>query len=138
MSLVLDSSVTLAWLHADETTAACRAVFERVCDRGAWVPALWRLEVANVLEMGVRRGRHDAAFRDAMLADLAELPIRLDPETDRQAWGATARLASKHRLTLYDASYLELAQRRGLPLATLDQELRAAASTEGVISLGVG
>jgi predicted nucleic acid-binding protein len=85
---------------------------------------------------GVRRGRTDAAFRDAILADLALLPIRLDPETDRQAWGATARLAARHRLTLYDAAYLELARRRGLPLATLDRELRIAAAAEDVALLG--
>jgi predicted nucleic acid-binding protein len=70
------------------------------------------------------------------LADLGLLPIRLDPETDRQAWGRTAQLASRHRLTLYDAAYLELAQRRGLPLATLDRELRTAALTEGMSLLG--
>lgn len=136
MSLILDSSVTLAWVYARETTKAIRRVFDLVNDNGAWVPALWRLEVANVLEMGVRRGRTDAAFRDAALADLALLPISLDPETDRQAWGPTARLAARHRLTLYDAACLELAKRRGLPLATLDRELRAAASAEGVTLLG--
>ena len=92
--------------------------------------------MANVLEMNVRRGRHDAAFRDAALADLAVLPIGIDAETDRQAWGATVRLAARHRLTMYDAAYLELAQRRGLPLATLDKELRDAATAEGVILLG--
>lgn len=86
--------------------------------------------------MGVRRGRHDRAFRDATLADLAVLPISLDPETDRQAWGATAQLAARHGLTLYDAAYLELAQRRSLPLATLDRELRSAGSAEGVVLLG--
>ena len=132
MSVVLDSSVTLAWVYGDEATEAVRVVFESLDDGGAWVPALWRLEVANVLEMGVRRGRHDAAFRDATLADLALLPIRLDPETDQHAWGATARLAARHRLTLYDAAYLELARRRDVPLASLDQELRAAAVSEGV------
>lgn len=137
MSLVLDSSLTLAWIYAEETTQAIRHVFEAVSHDGAWVPGLWKLEVANILEMGVRRGRHDAAFCNASLADLALLSISLDPETDRHAWGATAQLASRHRLTLYDATYLELAQRRGLPLATLDRELRSAASTEGVVLLGV-
>ena len=136
MSLVVDSSATLAWVYGDETTDAICEVFARLTERGAWVPALWRLEVANVLEMGVRRGRHDAAFRDATLADLALFPISVDPETDRQAWGPTVRLAERHRLTLYDAAYLELAQRRGLPLATLNTELRNAASAEGVILLG--
>ena len=136
MSLVLDSSVTLAWLHADETSPASAAVFERIAETGAWVPSLWRLEVANVLEMGVRKGRYDSEFRDAMLADLAVLPIRRDLETDNQAWGTTARLAARHRLTLYEAAYLELAMRRGLPLATVDKELRPAAVAEGVPLLG--
>jgi predicted nucleic acid-binding protein len=136
MSLVLDSSVTLAWVYGDETTEAVRHVFDLLGQNGAWVPGLWKLEVANILEMGVRRGRHDGAFRDATLADLALLSIHLDPETDGRAWGATARLAARHKLTVYDAAYLELALRRGLPLATLDRELRIAASAEGVIVLG--
>ncbi|HVY35195.1 MAG TPA: type II toxin-antitoxin system VapC family toxin [Caulobacteraceae bacterium] len=137
MSLVLDCSATLAWVYGEETTQAVRAVFEAVGSRGAWVPALWRLEVANVLEMGVRRHRHDAAFREATLADLALLPLQLDPETDQHAWGATARLAARHGLTLYDAAYLELARRKDIPLATLDRELRAAALAEGVPLLGL-
>jgi predicted nucleic acid-binding protein len=132
MSLVVDSSATLAWIYAEETTDEVRGLFERIVEAEAWVPGLWRLEVANVLEMGVRGGRHDAAFRDASLADLAELPIRLDPETDAHAWGETARLAARRRLTVYDAAYLELAIRRAFPLATLDCELRAAATAEGV------
>lgn len=137
MSLILDSSATLAWIYADEITHAIRQVFDLLRENGAWVPSLWRLEVANILEMGVRRARHDVAFRDATLADLALLPINLDPETDRQAWGATLRLAERHRLTSYDAAYLELAQRLRLPLATLDSDLRAAASDESVPLLGI-
>jgi predicted nucleic acid-binding protein len=80
--------------------------------------------------MGVRRKRHDASFRDATLADLARLPIQIDAQTDLQAWGATLRLAERHRLTVDDAAYLELALRRGLPFATLDDHLRRAASAE--------
>lgn len=136
MSVVLDCSVTMAWIYGDETTEAVRAVFDDL-GGGAWVPGLWRLEVANVLEMGVRRGRHDAAFRDATLADLALLPIQLDTETDQHAWGAIAHLANRHGLTLYDAAYLELARRREAPLATLDRDLRAAAAVEGVRLLGM-
>ncbi|HEX8814870.1 MAG TPA: type II toxin-antitoxin system VapC family toxin [Terriglobales bacterium] len=137
MSFVLDSSVTLAWIYADETTEVIRAVFGELVQTGAWVPGLWRLEVANILEVGVRRGRHDPAFRDSTLADLALLPIETDAETDRHAWGTTLNLAGRFRLTLYDAAYLELALRRELPLATLDHELRAAAEAEGVRFLGV-
>lgn len=136
MSLILDSSVTLAWVYSEETTQAIRQVLNLVCDQGAWVPAHWRLEVANILEIGVRRGRTDAAFRDAALTDLALLPISLDPETDQHAWKTTMRLASRHRLTLYDAAYLELAQRRDLPLATLDRELQVAATAERVVLYG--
>lgn len=79
----------LAWIYSDET---------------------WGLEVANALEMGVRRRRTNGAFRDATLSDLARLPIRVDPDTGRYAWSATLQLATRHRLTLYDAAYLELAQ----------------------------
>ena len=125
-----DSSATLAWVYSEENTASILEVLARVADRGAWVPGLWKLEV------GVRRGRHDAAFREATLTDLALLPINVDPEADRHAWSATLRLAERHKLTLYDAAYLELAQRRGIPLATLDTELRQAASAEGMIVLG--
>jgi predicted nucleic acid-binding protein len=136
MSLVLDSSVTIAWIDPAETTNAVRSVFDRIALTSAWVPGLWRLEVANVLEMRARRGRNNALFRDETLADLAILPIQFDLETHDRAWGATARLAARHRLTIYDAAYLELALRRGLPLATLDGELRDAANTEQVELLG--
>jgi predicted nucleic acid-binding protein len=137
MSLVIDSSATLAWIYPEEATEPVGQVFDRVVESGAWVPSLWWLEVANVLEMGVRRRRHDAAFRDASLADLALLPILLDPETHTQAWAATLELAARHLLTLYDAAYLELALRRRLPLATLDGDLRTAAQAERIELLGL-
>ena len=134
--MVLDSSATLAWVYGDEITEPIRHVFNLVSENGAWVPGMWKLEVANILEMGSRRGRDDAAFRNSTLADLALLPISIDAETDRHAWGATLQLSERHRLTLYDSAYLELALRRGLPLASLDAELRGAAEAEGVVVLG--
>ena len=137
MSLVLDGSVVLAWVYQNETTPAVERVQQIVVQEGAWVPWLWRLEIANVLEMGVRRGRHDGTFRDAALDDLTLLPVVTDLETEKHAWGATLRLASRHGLTLFDAAYLELAQRRALPLATLDAALRSAGRAEGVALLGV-
>ncbi len=136
MSLVLDSSATLAWIYADEATEASSDIFDLVIESGAWVPSIWKLEVASVLEMRLRRRLHAAAFRDATLADLALLPIRVDPETNDHAWGATARIANFHKIPIYDAAYLELAQRRGLPLATLDQDLARAARLERVAVLG--
>jgi predicted nucleic acid-binding protein len=78
----------------------------------------------------------DAAFRDATLADLELLPIQTDPDTEKHAWRSTLRLADLHRLSVYDAAYLELAMRRGLPLASLDRELRVAAAAENVVLLG--
>lgn len=136
MSLVLDSSATLAWIFDDEAKAPIRQVFDAVAEHGAVVPALWRLEVANALSMAVRRGRIDDGFRRAALADLAELDIAVDPHTDANAWDATLALADRFKLTLYDAAYVELAQRRGLALATLDAEMRAAGLALGVRLLG--
>jgi predicted nucleic acid-binding protein len=136
VSLVLDSSATLAWIYGDETTDAIRAVFDMVADAGAIVPALWRLEVANSLTVAVRRNRIDAEFRRAALADLVLLDIATDQHTDNNAWAETLKLADRYRLTLYDAAYLELAQRTKLPLATLDRDLDAAARTAGTTTLG--
>lgn len=85
---------------------------------------------------GERRGRLDATRRRQLAGFLRDLPINLDPETASQAWIATALLAERYRLTLYDSAYLELAQRLDLPLATLDQELRVAAGALGLTLLG--
>lgn len=137
MSLVLDSSATLAWIYQDEQGELSHRIFEQVAELGAWVPSLWRLEVANGLRMGLRRGRIDLVDRDAALADLAMLNITVDAETDRHAWTTIIRLADRFDLTTYDAAYLELAQRRALALATLDKELRAAAGALRVRTLGV-
>ncbi len=137
MNLVLDASITLAWCYEDETAEAVQRSFDIVRTNGAWVPVLWLWEVANVLQMNVRRGRHNAKFRDRALADLALFPIKEDAEAGRQAWSGSLILAERHSLTVYDAAYLEVALRRGLPLATLERELRAAARGEKVKVLGV-
>ncbi len=137
MSLVLDSSATLAWIYQDEVSDVTQQIFELVANSRAWVPAIWRLEVANGLQTGVRRGRIDGAYRDLALGDLALLDISIDQDTDKYAWSSTLRLADRFRLTLYDAAYLELAQRRSLPLASLDEELRAAARGLDVLLIGV-
>jgi len=92
VSLVLDSSMTLAWYFEDERTDANIAVLHQVAEAGAVVPALWHLEVANGLQVAVRRRRIDVVYRDASLRDLSSLAIAVDPDTDRQAWSATLRL----------------------------------------------
>ena len=126
MSFVLDSSVALGWVYFDERTPATLALFDRVVQTGARVPSIWHLEIANSLQLSVKRGRVNAIFRDQSLADLVRLNIVVDGETHVFAWTATLALADRFRLTLYDACYLELAQRRELPLATLDRDLRVA------------
>lgn len=138
MSFVIDASLTLAWYFEDEAKPATDALLDRLALNGAVVPALWRLEVGNAFQSAIRRKRVDAAFRDAALAELAAMPISVDPETDTHAWSTTLRLSERFALSLYDAAYLELAQRRGLPLASLDKELWAAAHTLNVTLLGAG
>lgn len=137
MSLVIDSSVTLSWCFQDERTDDATSLLYRVADTGAVVPGLWRLEIANGLQMALSRGRIDTAYRDATIADLDALAIEVDLETDRKAWSEILQLADRFRLTTYDAAYLELAQRRRLPLASLDGELRTAAQASRIELIGL-
>jgi predicted nucleic acid-binding protein len=95
------------------------------------VPAHWPLEVANALLMACRRGRITVGQISEFIEDLAALPIRLEPPRSPSQWSAILALAQQHRLTAYDAAYLELVQRTGLPLATLDHDLQKAAKAEG-------
>ncbi len=132
MTLVLDASMTIAWLFDEERTKAAHAVMRRVVAEGAIVPSLWRLEVANVLRNAVRRGRCNEAYVDRSLARLARLAIKRDEETDHHAWGSTRILARKEDLSLYDAAYLELAIRTRGSLASCDKALLAAAARRKV------
>jgi predicted nucleic acid-binding protein len=137
MSLVLDCSMTAAWLYPDEATQETRRVLTLVTDTGAVVPVIWHAEIANVLQMAVRKGRIEVGQRAMALDHLGKLGIETDPDTNRHVWGAAIALADRHELTVYDATYLELAVRRRLPLATLDKELRDAAMAESVALLGL-
>lgn len=137
MSVILHSSIALAWTYADEATDAVLRVFDTVKKNGAWVPGLWRWEVANVLLLNGRRGRHSKDFSRAALSALAIMPIRVDADAERLAWSDAFVLGERHHLTLCDSSYLELAVRRRLPLASLDRQLRAAAESAGIQLLGM-
>ena len=137
MSLVFDGSATVAWLIPDEHTAPSQLVLEQVGDKGAIVPMLWRLEIGNALTLAVRRKRMSRDQRAAALARLSDLPIEVDSETFVHAWTSTLALADRFSLTVYDACYLELAQRRALPLATLDGDLRKAAEALDIPLLGI-
>ena len=129
---VLDGSTALAWCFEDEATPAIDALMLEVAREGVVAPSLWRFEVANGLQMAIRRKRIDAAYRDRALANLTALDIRIDEDCDNHIWTATVRLAELYRLSVYDAAYLELAQRARLPLATPDAALAAAARGAGV------
>ena len=129
---VLDCSVTMAWGFDDEATPYTNGVRDRLADAQAIVPALWPLEVANATIVGERRKRLDEARSSRFLSLLSRLPIVVDEETAARAWADTMHLARAHNLSAYDASYLELAVRRGLPLACLDGKLKAAAVAVGV------
>ena len=130
--LVVDASIALTWCFEDEVTAATEAIEVRVEEEGAIVPGLWRLEIANALLIAERRGRIARAGIEQRLELLAALPIDTDAKTDGRTWNDTLLLARAERLTLYDASYLELAIRVDAPLVTLDRELARAARGMGV------
>ncbi len=129
---VVDSSIALTWCFEDEASPETDRLFERVRDDGAVVPGLWYLEVANVLLQAERRGRIGRADVARRLMLISDLPIATDQETPRRAWRETLSLARAENLTAYDAAYLELAERRGLPLMTRDNDLGAAAKRLGV------
>lgn len=132
MTLVLDASMTVAWVFAAERRPAPRAVLRRVVAEGAVVPAIWHLEVASALQNAVRRRRCDHAYAERSLARLSLLRITVDGDTNKYAWKETADLARKHDLTAYDAAYLELAIRRREALASCDAALIKAAKRSAV------
>jgi len=135
VSFVLDNSVALAWCFEDEQTPPIMALLDRVVETGAMAPLLWPLEALNGLLVAERRRRLDAAKRAELARLLRALPITLDDETADKSWGDTLRLADAFRLSVYDATYLELAQRRRLPLASMDRALCSAAAALGVVVL---
>ncbi|MGA2015663.1 MAG: type II toxin-antitoxin system VapC family toxin [Opitutaceae bacterium] len=129
---VLDCSATVPWVFESESTKETDALLNRLTAGGkAWVPALWHLEVANVLMGAQRKGWIDKAGIEKFLSALDVYDIEVDSETMALAWSKTLGIAESFGLSVYDASYLELALRRGLPLATLDRSLRAAIQKAG-------
>jgi predicted nucleic acid-binding protein len=130
---VADASVTLPWRFEDEATEWTEALLDRVqAGEKIVVPAHWPLEVANGLLIARRHGRVTASQISEFIEDLAAFSIRFELPSSPAQWPAILALAEQHRLTAYDAAYLELAKRTGLPLATLDGDLLKAARAEGV------
>lgn len=133
-AFVLDASVTLAWFFPDEGNALADHALDVAAVEGAIVPAIWSLEVANVLLHAERRQRVAPQDVHSFVGLLLRMPIEVDAMamTPAATFGSVADLARDHRLTAYDASYLELARRRGLPIASLDARHIAAAMELGV------
>src|ERR1700745_3831306 len=126
----------MAWLFNDEATPKTAALLNRLATETALVPAWWFIEITNVLAMAERKGRITAAQSDAFIADLSKLGIERDEEAAGRAFTYLLALCRSHRLTSYDAMYLDLANRRSLPLATLDDDLRRTARKLGIGLLG--
>jgi predicted nucleic acid-binding protein len=134
--LIIDCSITMAWCFADEATAETAEVQDRLIAEAALVPSHWFLEVLNVLVMAEKRQRIAAADANNFLHLLAALDIQTDHETSARAFDHLPPLCRSHGLTSYDAAYLDLAVRRRLPLASLDDNLRQAAIGLGIQVLG--
>lgn len=135
-AFVLDSSVALAWVLKGERTSRTEALRVRAGEYGALVTSLWAIEVANVLMTYERRAIITTADRTNAIGLYSGLPIETDNQTAARAWGTAFDLAIAHKLSVYDAGYLELALRSGLPLATMDRALAKAAMASGVVVMG--
>jgi predicted nucleic acid-binding protein len=134
MDWVIDSSVALAWALPDEASKEAERFLSRVSIRSVlWVPALWWYEMANALLMAQRRKRLTEAGRIRVMELYRKLPIRTDTMLDSDIIWRFYTLAMEYNLSAYDAAYLELAQRKGLRLATADQHLYAAARKAGIV-----
>jgi predicted nucleic acid-binding protein len=135
MAFILDASIAACWAFDDEDHPDDRLALDRMRAEEAVVPCLWWFEVRNILIVNERRLRITESGTASFLLNLSLLRLRVDRSPDENA---VLRLARAHRLSVYDAAYLELAQREGLPLATLDADLRRATAGEGVALVSSG
>ncbi len=132
MPFVLDCSVTMTWVFPDEASGVTARLRDSLVDDRAFVPSLWPVEVGSVLLSATRRGRLRADEWAVIRASLLALPIEIEPVSPLRVWEAALSLADRFHLSVYDATYLELAMRMRLPLATLDKSLAAAARAAGI------
>ena len=135
-SFVLDCSVTMAWCFLDEATPPTRKLLERMGPEAVLVPAWWYIELTNVLVLAEKKARINADQVAEFIALIESLAVEVDNEASQRAFVHLLPLCRAHHLTSYDAIYLDLAIRRQLPLATLDEPLRKAAKKLGVKLLG--
>ncbi len=135
-TFVLDASVTLAWCFADESTDDTEQILDMLSSgSNAVVPAIWPVEVANALLVAERRKRITLAQVTSLLGRIGLLPILVEPTLTERTFVAVLNSARREQLSAYDGSYLELAMREGLPLATMDQSLKRSAKNSGVVLL---
>lgn len=132
MAFVLDCSMTMAWVFSDEANEFTETLRESLLKESAVVPVLWPIEVGNVLLVATRRGRIRREDWIQIRENLDALPIDVDPDSYMHVLDRALPVADDHGLSVYDAMYLELALRRGLPLATLDKRLIDASKVAGV------
>lgn len=133
MPYVVDAPVAASWLLPDEDDLSSAAAYARLADETALAPSLWWFEIRNVFVISERRGRIDERQTARALSLLSALPVQLDFKAEEKA---VLDIARRHRLTVYDAAYLELALREDVELATLDDALKRAARAEGIALLG--
>jgi len=137
LAFVLDASIALAWCFRDEETTVTRQLFSQMQENAVLVPSLWFIEMTNILSNGERKGRTTAAEVETFITVLSSFDIEIDSDGPNRAFSQVLPLCRAHQLTSYDAVYLELALRRHLPLATLDDQLRKAAKKLDVKLLGL-
>jgi len=126
----------MTWLFKDEVTPPTAELLNRLDFETGVVPSLWPIELTNVMSQAERRGRITPAESEQFLSDLGKLTLEVDTEGPGRAYSHVLPLCRTHRLTSYDAVYLELAVRREVPLATIDLDLAKAAKKLGVKVLG--
>jgi predicted nucleic acid-binding protein len=135
-AFIIDCSITMAWCFADEATPKAAEVLDRLEQESALVPSLWFLEVVNVLAAAEKRKRISAKASDDFVRLLHTFDIEVEDEVSERAFGTLLPLCREQKLTSYDAVYLDLASRRGVPLASLDDDLRRAAKALRIAVLG--
>ena len=139
MRFVIDNSVSMRWFFGDgkpKDLAYAAEVLDAMRNGSALVPVTWGLEVANVIARAEAKGLVTEARSEVFLGMLEEVDIEVDEATFSRTLSDTLQLARRYRLSAYDASYLELALREGIPMATLDEDLQKAARKAGVKRFG--
>lgn len=129
---IIDNSVVMSWCFKDETNKYTDAILDRLAKATAYVPAIWPLEVSNVLLVAERRKRLSQSDSSRFILLLSELPIIVEQESPERMFSEILALAREHKLSSYDASYLDLAMRRGLPIASTDKNILTAAKKSKV------